>query len=72
LKRAQFLASTTVDFQKGIEFKNRTNITTYNKRGVLQENLTDLGPDKYSKNDLYCNKRGDSYIVYFYLICERC
>ena len=70
LKRAEFLASTTVDFQKGIEFKNRTNITTYNKRGVLQENLTDLGPDKYSKNDLYCNKRGDSYMLYFYLICD--
>ena len=69
LNRAEFISTTTVDFEKGVEIENRTNISTYNKRGVLQENLIKIDPTG-SNSDLYCNKRGDSYMVYFYLICD--
>ena len=69
LNRAEFISTTTVDFEKGVEIENRTNISTYNRRGVLQENLIKIDPTG-SNQDLYCNKRGDSYMVYFYLICD--
>ena len=69
LKRAEFISTTTIDFDKGFELPNRTNISIYNKKGILQENLIDYGP-RGSSNDIYCNGRGDSYMVYHYLICD--
>ena len=69
LKRSEFLAKTSVDFEKGIEFINRTNITIYSNKGILQEKLILYKPTAY-ENDLYCNERGDSYRVYFFLICD--
>ena len=69
LNRAEFLATTTVDFEKEEVTINRTKITTYNKQGVLLENLQKTDPSS-SMNDIYCNYRGDSYVVYFYLICD--
>ena len=50
LNRAEFISTTTIDFDKGIELENRTNIG--------------------SNKDLYCNRRGDSYMIYFYLFCD--
>ena len=71
LKRAEFLATTTVDFEKGIEILNRTNITTYNNKGILQVNLTNKDPkSSLPIEDIYCNNRGVSYVIYFYLICD--
>ena len=67
LNRAEFLATTTVDFDKGVELQNRTNITIYNKKGILQEKLL-LDDPHGSKRDLYCNYRGDSYMIYQYLV----
>ena len=69
LNRAEFLATTTVDFEKEEVTINRTYITTYNKQGVLLENLQKTDPSS-SMNDIYCNYRGDSYVEYFYLICD--
>ena len=69
LNRAEFMSTTTVDYDKGIELMNRTNITIYNKKGILQENLVKNDPSG-SNNDFYCNERGDSYMVYFYLVCD--
>ena len=69
LNRAEFLATTTVDFDKGVELQNRTNITIYNKKGILQEKLL-LDDPHGSKRDLYCNYRGDSYMIYQYLVCD--
>ena len=69
LKRAEFISTTTVDFQKEEELLNRTNITTFNKKGVWQENLILYDPVSSSR-DIYCNYRGNSYVEYFYLICD--
>ena len=50
LNRAEFMSTTTVDYDKGIELMNRTNITIYNKKGILQENLVKNDPSG-SNND---------------------
>ena len=68
--RAEFLATTTVDFEKeGVEIINRTNITDFTKKGIWQQNLILYDPTD-SQRDLYCNHRGNSYIEYYYLICD--
>ena len=68
--RAEFLATTTVDFDKGeVEILNRTDITPITKKGIRQENLI-LNDPTDSQRDLYCNHRGNSYIIYRYLICD--
>ena len=69
LNRAKILASLTSDFEKEVEILNRTNITDFNKKGLWQQNLILFEPTS-SKRDLYCNYRGDSYVEYFYLICD--
>ena len=48
---------------------NRTGISTYTKKGIKQENLI-LDDPTDSQRDLYCNHRGNSYVVYRYLICD--
>ena len=69
LKRTRMLATSTVDFEKEEVILNRTNISTYNKKGLLQENLILIDPD--IKIDApFCNIRGSSYIIYQYLICD--
>ena len=67
--RAEFLATTTIDFEKGIEILNRTNVTDFTKRGIWQQNLILYDPTS-SPNDIYCNYRGNSYVEYYYLICD--
>ena len=67
--RAEFLATTTVDFEKGLDIINRTNVTDFNKRGIWQQNLIINDPTS-SQRDLYCNGRANSYIIYYYLICD--
>ena len=69
LKRAEFLATATVDYEKEVEILNRTNITIYNKQGLLQDKLI-LNDPTSSERDLYCNYRGNSYVEYLYLICD--
>ena len=69
LNRAEFFATVTSDFDKGIEIINRTNITDFSKKGMLQEKLI-LNDPVSSSRDIYCNYRGNSYVIYFYLICE--
>ena len=62
--RAEFLATTTIDFEKGIEILNRTNVTDFTKRGIWQQNLILYDPTS-SPNDIYCNYRGNSYVEYY-------
>ena len=69
LNRAHVLATSTVDFDKGIEVLNRTNITDFNRKGLWQQNLI-LNDPTSSQRDIYCNYRGDSYVIYFYLVCD--
>ena len=69
LKRAEFLASSTLDYEKKVEILNRTNVTDFNNKGLWQEKLILYDPTS-SKRDLYCNFRGDSYVIYFYLFCD--
>ena len=69
LKRAEFLASVTLDYGKNVEILNRTNVTDFNKKGLWQEKLILFDPTS-SKRDIYCNFRGDSYVIYHYLFCE--
>ena len=69
LNRAQFLSSLTGDFDKGLEVRNRTNITDFNNKGLWQQKLI-LSDPTSSIRDIYCNYRGDSYVEYFYLICD--
>ena len=69
LKRAEMLSTSTIDYEKEVEILNRTNITIYNKKGLLQENLI-LNDPTSSERDLYCNYRGNSYVEYYYLICD--
>ena len=64
--RAEFLATTTIDFEKGIEILNRTNVTDFTKKGIWQQNLILYDPTS-SIRDIYCNHRGNSYD---YLICD--
>ena len=67
--RAEFISTTTIDFEKGTDIQNRTNITTFTKQGIWQEDLIMLDPTD-SQRDIYCNHRGNSYVVYKYLICD--
>ena len=67
--RAEFLATTTIDYEKGIEILNRTNVTDFNPKGIWQQNLLLYDPVS-SQRDIYCNHRGDSYVEYYYLICD--
>jgi len=67
--RAEFLSTTTIDFEKGIEILNRTNVTDFTKKGIWQQNLILYDPTN-SKTDIYCNHRGNSYVEYYYLICD--
>ena len=67
--RAEFISTTTVDFEKGTDIQNRTNITTFTKQGIWQEDLIMFDPTD-SQRDIYCNHRGNSYVVYKYLICD--
>ena len=67
--RAEFLATTTVDYDKGVELINRTNVTDFTKKGIWQQNLI-LSDPTSSQRDLYCNYRGNSYMVYYYLVCD--
>ena len=67
--RAEFLSTTTIDFEKGIEILNRTNVTDFTKKGIWQQNLILYDPTS-SKTDIYCNHRGNSYVEYYYLICD--
>ena len=71
LNRAEFLSKMTVDYDKGFELLNRTNISIYNSKGILQENLITKDPQSSApERDTFCNGRGVSYVVYFYLICD--
>ena len=67
--RAEFLATTTIDFDKGIQILNRTNVTDFTPKGIWQQNLILYDPES-SQRDIYCNHRGDSYVEYYYLICD--
>ena len=67
--RAEFLATTTIDFEKGIDLLNRTNVTDFTKKGIWQQNLILYDPTS-SNRDIYCNHRGNSYVEYYYLICD--
>jgi hypothetical protein len=67
--RAEFLATTTIDFEKGIVILNRTNVTDFTRKGIWQQNLILYDPTD-SQRDIYCNHRGSSYVVYLYLICD--
>ena len=68
--RAEFLATTTIDFdKKGIVILNRTNVTDFTKKGIWQQNLILYDPTS-SRTDLYCNHYGHSYVIYHYLICD--
>ena len=69
LKRAKTFASSTTNFEREEEELNRTSVTTFNKKGILQENL--ILNDPIGKNrDIYCNFNGDSYVVHYYLVCD--
>ena len=71
LNRAEFLATVTVDFDKGTEYINRTNVSAYDKKGNLQEKLLLNKPKSNLREvDGYCNQRGYSYVEYNYLICD--
>ena len=69
LKRAESLAKATSDYDKNIEILNRTNVSTYSNRGILQEKLILYDPSG-SIRDLFCNYRGNSYVIYYYLFCD--
>ena len=72
LNRAQFTSTMTVDFDKGYEIVNRTNVTIYNSKGILQENLILKEPEANHRKDgnKYCNTYGGSYLMYRYLVCD--
>ena len=67
--RAEFLATITIDFDKKIKILNRTNVTDFNPKGIWQQNLILYDPTS-SQRDLFCNYRGNSYVEYYYLICD--
>ena len=47
---------------------NRTTITNYDENGETE--LLNLYDPINKENDLFCNKRGNSYIIYYYLTCK--
>ena len=72
LNRASSVSTTTIDYDKGYEIVNRTNVTIYNSKGVLQEYLILKEPEVNHRKDTndYCNTRGGSYMMYHYLVCD--
>ncbi len=71
--RAEELSTTTVDYPKKDNdiVVNRTNITDFTKEDHnWTEKLNLLDPDGRKPHDIYCNRRGDSYIIYYYLTCD--
>ena len=72
LNRAEALSTATIDFDKGYTLLNRTNVTIYNSKGILQENLVLVTPNTSdgSKRNDFCNNRGAAYIMYQYLVCD--
>ena len=70
--RAEFISTITVDFPK--EFiLNRTNVTNYdiniNDKIVTLPYLILQDPISLER-DSFCNKRGNSYMIYKYLYCD--
>ena len=65
--RAEFIATVAVNYDNE-PIINRTNITNYDENGETE--FLNLYDPVSQERDSYCNKRADSYVIYYYLTCE--
>ena len=61
LKRTEFISTTTAGFEKDEELLNRTNVTIYNNKGLLQEKLILKEPGDGIDHE-FCNFNGYEYL----------